>query len=68
MRIEVFNASKKHIWTLEVGFPVPRIGETITFSEPYPNRNPHRVIHVHYVAVSGIGQSHAEIFINEEAP
>lgn len=67
MRIEVFNISKKHLWTLDVGFPVPRIGETISFGAPL-SKGPYRVQHVHYEAVSGIGESHAEVFVHEETP
>jgi len=66
MRVEFFNVSKKHLWTGDVGFPIPRIGETITFSQPEGSGFPNRVIHVHYVAVNGIGRSYVEVFVNEE--
>lgn len=65
MRVEFFNVSKKHLWTGEVGVPIPRLGETVTFMAPLDGR-PYEVIHVNYVMVSGIGQSHAEVFLVEK--
>lgn len=67
MRVEFFDISKKHLWTGEVGVPIPRIGETVTFMEPLDG-SPHRVIHVNTVLVSGIGQSFTEVFVNKETP
>lgn len=67
MRVEFFDITKKHLWTGEIGVPIPRIGETVTFMAPLDGR-PHRVIHVNTVLISGIGQSFTEVFVNEEGP